>query len=271
VPGSRRKLLSSAADLEVYASLPVETDTRRLGAALEAQLPQLRRERAEFPECRGAVMLDLGEPVGTLYHSADLEEYAVWSLTHADLVTGLLDRLMERCLTIYRWCLERDLADVYFLVGSELASPPLVSRATFQGWVVPYARRLIDLVHGYGKRVIQHYHGQIAAILPDFLTMGADGLHTVEAPPTGDCTHTRAYEVVGDALTLVGNLQYDELRALEPAQMSRRVHEILDEARGRRLILSPTAGPYEEHPDPRVFANYRAFLEAARGYGPWPR
>ncbi|MFH1567748.1 MAG: hypothetical protein ABIL09_07080, partial [Gemmatimonadota bacterium] len=46
VPGSRRKLLSSAADLEVYASLPVETDTRRLGAALEAQLPQLRRERA---------------------------------------------------------------------------------------------------------------------------------------------------------------------------------------------------------------------------------
>ena len=105
----------------------------------------------------------------------------------------------------------------------------------------------------------------------DFVTMGPDGLHTIEAPPIGDCTHAQAYHVVGDAITLIGNAQYDESRALEPAQMSRLVCDTLDEAAGQRLILSPTAGPYEEDPDPRVFANYVAFLEAARDYGPWRR
>ena len=62
-----------------------------------------------------------------------------------------------------------------------------------------------------------------------------------------------------------------DLRALEPHQLRSLVSRTLDEARGRRLILSPTAGPYEEEPDPRVFANYLAFLEAAWEYGPWER
>ena len=268
-PADRVKLLASADDLEAYASLPIETDPARLCGTLDALLPQYLEERAEFPDQLGAMMLDLGEPIGALYGSSNLEEYAIWSLTHDEVMAGLLERLMGRYRLIYTWCLERDLADVYFLVGSELASPPLVSRATFQRWIVPFARELIELIHSYGKRVIQHYHGQIAEILPDFLTMAPDGLHTIEAPPIGDCTHTQAFDVVGDAMALIGNIQYDEFRALEPDQMKRLVHETLDEAAGRRLILSPTAGPYEEHPDPRVFANYRAFLDAAWEYGDW--
>lgn len=51
---------------------------------------------------------------------------------HADAVRAFLDRVMIQKRIVYRWCLERELADVYFLVGSELASPPLVSRATFR-------------------------------------------------------------------------------------------------------------------------------------------
>ena len=32
-------------------------------------------------------------------------------------------------------------------------------------------------------------------------------------------------------------------------------------------MLSPSAGPYEPDPDPAVFANYHAFLEAGWQYG----
>lgn len=38
---------------------------------------------------------------------------------------------------------------------------------------------------------------------------------------------------------------------------------LLAECRGRRFILSPTAGPYEKDLDPRIAANYRAFMRAA--------
>ena len=47
----------------------------------------------------------------------------------------------------------------------------MVSRETFQEWIVPYAKELIERIHSRGRYVIQHYHGQIRLILEDFLTM----------------------------------------------------------------------------------------------------
>ncbi len=209
------------------------------------------------------MMLDLGEPIGPLYGTCNLEEYAIFSLTHTEQVEAWLERAMERYRIVYRYCLEHDLADVYFLVGSEMASPPLVSRRTFQRWVVPFARELIALVHAYGKRVIQHYHGQIREILPDFVTMGADGLHTIEAPPIGNCTLTEAYRLTEERITLIGNIQYDDFRALPPAGMARLVRETLREVGSRRFILSPSAGPFDPDVPDIVIRNYFAFLDAA--------
>ena len=268
-PGRIKHMLNSSEDLEAFCDFPVETDPARIESALDGQLQQYMQEKQEFPEEYGAMMLPLNEPIGALYGISNLEEYAIWSLTHSDGVDGFLDRVMEHKRMVYRYCLERELADVYFLVGSELASPPLVNRATFQRWVVPYARGLIELIHSYGKRVIQHYHGQIKEIMPDFVTMGPDGLHTIEAPPVGDCTFAEAFDVVGSGMTLIGNVQYDDFRALSADQMARAVRDVLDECRGQRLILSPTAGPYDPDPPDALIENYVAFMTAAWEY-PWP-
>lgn len=261
-----KKLLASDEDLEAFCGFPVEEDAATITAGLDAQLEGYRREQSEFPAELGAMMLDLGSPINALYFAARLEDYAVWSLTHDELIVSWLDRMMTRLELVYRYCLERELADVYFLVGSELAAPPLVSRATFQKWVVPYERRLIALVHAYGKRVIQHFHGQIHEVLPDFVTMAPDGLHTIEAPPVGNCTLSQAYEITQSRITLIGNIQYDEFRAATPSEMRRRVREVLDEVAGRRFILSPTAGPFDPRPSPALIDNYLAFIEAAAEY-----
>ena len=255
--------LTSDEDLEAAASCRVETDPGRITACLEKQLPQYLSEKTEFPQELGAMMLDLGDPIAWLYYHSRLESFSIWSLTHDDVVVGLLDRFMEQCRHVYRFCLERDLADVYFLVGSELASPPMVSRDTFRRWIVPYAKELIELVHSYGKKVIQHFHGQIRELLPDFVEMGPDALHTIEAPPIGNCTFTQAFEVVGDRITLIGNIQYDDFRALSPQQMQNAVREVMQECAGKRFILSPTAGPFDPDPHERLIENYHAFLDAA--------
>lgn len=264
-----RRLLTTAEDLEFFCSLPVLTEADPIRRELERQVPAYLEKRAEFPAEFGAMMLDLGEPIGPVYGSSDLGEYPVWSLTHDEVVVGFLDRLMQQVRQVYGFCLERDLADVYFLVGSELASPPMVSHGTFQRWIVPYARELIGAIRSHGKLSIQHYHGQIREVLPDFLTMAPDGLHTIEAPPTGNCTHRQAFDVVGKRLTLIGNIQYDEFRSLTTDGMKARVREVLDEARGERLILSPTAGPYDPDPPAQLFENYLAFMQAAWEHGPW--
>ena len=265
----QKKLLDTDADLEFYCSLPINVDQKRIKQQLDQQLPQYLQEREAFPEVYGAMMLGLGEPTGTLYHASNLESYAIWSLTHDAMVVELLDRIMERTRIIYRYCLERDLADVYFLVGSELASPPLVKRDTFQRWSMWYAKELIEMVHAAGRLAIQHYHGQIREILPDFLETAPDGLHTIEDPPIGDCTFAQAYETVGDAITLIGNIQYDEFRSLSSEGMRAKVLAVLEECRGRRLILSPTAGPFDPEIPTSMVENYLTFMQTAWDYGPW--
>ena len=262
--GARQKrFLAGDDDLETFLQFPIEIDPEVLTRALAPQVARWREEAAEFPTHLGAMMTDLGEPIGVLYHLSDLEEFAVWSLTAPALVEQMLDRLMERFRIIYRYLLEQGVGDVYFLVGSEMASPPLVSRATFQRWVVPYAKELIALVHSYGRKVIQHYHGQIREILPDFLELAPDALHTIEAPPTGNCTLTEAFSVVGDRIGLIGNIQYDEFRRLTPAQMAEAVHACLEECRGRRFMLSPPAGPDETEISERVQENYLQFVRSS--------
>lgn len=258
-----KRLLRDHDDLECFCSLPINDDPAAIAAELDAQLPTYLKEMNEFPIEYGAMMLDLGEPITHLYHASKLEEYAIWSLSHSDLIVDFLNRLMAQKRLVYGYFLERKLADVYFLVGSELASPPLVSRKTFQKWILPYATELIELIHAYGCKVIQHYHGRIKQVLPDFLEMQADAVHTIEAPPVGDCTFTEAFDIVGDRMVLIGNIQYDDFRVLAPEQMAEVVHSVLEECRSKRLILSPTAGPYESPISERMVENYLTFMKTA--------
>jgi hypothetical protein len=264
-----RKMLDSDEDLELFCTVPIETDEAVLRPAMDRFAEKCRAERAEFPMQSGAMMLDLGEPVNLLYHSSNLESYAIWSLTHADRIVEFLERLMQRLRVLYRYTLENDLADVYFLVGSELAAPPLVGLDAFDRWIVPYARGLIELVRSYGKKTIQHFHGQIREVLPGFRKMGADAIHTIEAPPVGDCTFTQAYEALGNDVTLVGNIQYDDFRSMTEAQMRQAVRDVLSECKGRRLLLSPSAGPYDPAPSEQFLKNYHAFVDEAWQHGPW--
>jgi len=263
-----KKPINSDEDLEFFCSLPIETDRQRLETELEKILPAYLREKKEFPEEYGSMMLDIGEPIIPLYHGANLEKYAIWSITQNDRVADFLNRAMERLRIIYKWCLEHDLADIYFLVGAELASPPLVSRNTFEKWIVPYDKELIDMIHSYDKKVIQHYHGQIREVLPSFVEMAPDGLHTIEAPPVGNCTFTEAYRAVNDKITLIGNIQYEDFRSFAKEQMIKAVNSVLDECKGKPFILSPSAGPFIENIPQNMAENYITFMETAWKY-PW--
>ena len=261
-----KPLLATDDDLEAFCRFPLQEDETVLQAEMEQQLDQYRREQDEFPLESGAMMLDLGSPINTLYHAADLCIYPLWSLTHCSVIEHWLDRRMRQLEFVYRFCLDRDLADVYFLVGSELASPPMVSPDTFRRWVVPYERQLITLIHSYGKKVIQHYHGQIREILPAFTDMAPDAIHTIESPPVGNCTLSQAFEITQEQITLIGNIQYDVFRSATPAQMKQHVRDVLDEVAGRRFMLSPTAGPFDDAPSEALLDNYLAFIDAAEAW-----
>jgi hypothetical protein len=195
-----------------------------------------------------------------------VEDFAEWTLTDYETMLRFTDQMYERVYALYKTYLEHNIGDVFFLVGAEFAGPPLVSPDKFNELSVRYVKGIVDLIRSYGKYSILHYHGNLYRVLKGMKEINPDGLHTIEAPPVGDCTIAQAREALG-SMILIGNVQYDDFRSGEPAGIDALVHTAIEEARGGRFILSPTAGPYEETISDHMVKNYIAFIEAGIKYG----
>lgn len=233
---------------------------------VKPDLSVYRAERAELGE-RGFYMMDLGDPLGVLYHLMSACDFSMATATDYDLLLEFLDVIYPRTLDLYRTFLENDMADCYFIVGCEFAGPPLVSPSHFKEMSARYVRGICDLIHEYGKIAIVHYHGQLYEILDGVADMHCDGLHTVELPPIGNCTLQQARHVLGSDMTLIGPVQYDDLVRLPAEQIESQVKDAIKAASGGRFILSPTAGPYETWLDEHAVNNYLTFIDTGLKYG----
>ena len=233
---------------------------------VEPEVSAYFTERAELGD-RGLMMIDIGDPLQPLYHLMSAENFSVFSLTDYDKILAFTDEMYRRVLNLYKYLLERNVGEVFFIVGAEFAGPPLVSPAKFSEMSARYVKGIVDLIREYGKWSIVHYHGNPYKILEGMKAVAPDGLHTVEAPPIGDCTMAQAREVLGKETILIGNMQYDDLARREPAEIEAMVKEIMEEGKSGRFILSPTAGPYEQEISGKHVRNYLAFIKAGVKYG----
>lgn len=235
--------------------LPVEPDTSAYLA-----------EKAELGE-RGLMMIDIGDPLQPLYHLMSAENFSIFSVTEYDAILEFTDEMYRRVMSLYKFLLERNVGEVFFIVGAEFAGPPLVSPAKFNEMSARYVKGIVDLIRAYGKWSIVHYHGNLRRILGGMRAIDPDGLHTVEAPPIGDCTISQAREVLGEKTILIGNIQYEDLARREPEEIEAMVRAAVEEGKSGRFILSPTAGPYEPEIGEKHIRNYLAFIEAGIRYG----
>lgn len=244
-------------DLEKVLSLPYEPP--------RPDVSWFFKEKEELGD-RGLMMVDIGDPLGVLFHLCNIEDFCIWTLEEREKLTRFLDVIYERVLEMYRYLLENDVGPVYFIVGAEFAGPPIVSPDHFNELCARYVKGVVDLIRTYGMWSIVHYHGNLKRILDGIRYINPDGLHTVEAPPVGDCTLTEARRALGDII-LIGNIQYDDLADLEEAEVRELTKKILEEGMTGRFILSPTAGPYQECISEKMQRNYIAFIETGIKFG----
>lgn len=224
------------------------------------------REKEELGD-KGLMMVDIGDPLLPLYHLSSAENFSIWSLTDYDKLIAFADEMYMRVYNYYKYLLERNVGEVFFIVGSEFAGPPMVSPSKFNDLSVRYLKGIVDLIRSYGKKSIVHYHGNLYKVLTGMRSINPDGIHTIEAPPTGDCTITQAREVLGNMI-LIGNVQYDDIIRREKDEVKEMVRLAMEEGKTTgRFILSPSAGPYENYLDNKAVENYRAFIEAGIEYG----
>jgi uroporphyrinogen decarboxylase len=71
--------------------------------------------------------------------------------------------------------------DIFF-IGNDFGSQrgPLISRTAFHRFLVPHLERLCRLGHEHHLKVMMHCCGNYAAIIPDMIAAGIDGLQAVQ-------------------------------------------------------------------------------------------
>jgi len=104
----------------------------------------------------------------------------------------LIDAVLEHLVDYYAEASRRifdaagDVIDIFF-IGNDFGSQrgPLLSEAMFRRFILPHLKRLVDLGHDYGLKVMLHCCGGFAPLIPAMIEIGLDGLHALQPSCAG--------------------------------------------------------------------------------------
>lgn len=248
-------------DLAALAEVPFEVDEEACRNAYESY-----RNAEERAGDRGAPWAFISSPIVCISGAMKFELFLELSITERDWFHELLEEITRRNIAILESIFSHGPIDsVWTFGGSEQCTPPMMSPQSYDEHVVPYDGRMIDFLHEHDCPVNIHCHGKVAHALECMIEEGADGTDPVEPPPDGDTPYGEAREIVGDELTLLGNLEFDDFEHKEPAQIREHVRDQLSYGT-KRLIMTTSAGPISSV-SRRLVDNYKAWIDAIREFG----
>jgi uroporphyrinogen-III decarboxylase len=99
----------------------------------------------------------------------------------------LVDALLQHIVDYYFAVSQRifdaaaDVIDIFF-IGNDFGGQtgPLIGEALFRRFFVPHLKRLSDLGHDYGLKVMMHCCGGFAPLIPAMIEAGLDGLQALQ-------------------------------------------------------------------------------------------
>ncbi|MHA1695975.1 MAG: uroporphyrinogen decarboxylase family protein [Candidatus Helarchaeota archaeon] len=81
---------------------------------------------------------------------------------------------------------------------------PIMSPKFLQKYIYPWHKKICNVVHKNGSKIILHSCGNIRKLIPDFIESGFDGLNPIQSTVPMDIFEI--HEKFGDKITLVGNV-----------------------------------------------------------------
>ena len=153
----------------------------------------------------------------------------------------------------------------FISVSGNMASGSMAGPSMFRKYIMPFEKRLIDLAHSKGGKVIYHNCGDAKYLLPIYNEMGIDMYESLTAPPYGDTDLVTALNTIQPPTVLSGNLdQIHFLKVATPEEIRAEVKRVMDLVKPRgSFIFACTDYLCEGTPE----ANIRALAEAAIEYG----
>jgi uroporphyrinogen-III decarboxylase len=252
-------LIKDDEDLEKYLSIPDEL--------LPVNTDLLKKQELILGD-KGILLVDIADPLCIAAELFEFGDYTVKAYTDKLGFTKILDKLFESQMYFLEDMLKKGAGPLFRIVGPEYATPPYLGKELFHEYVYKYDKRMIRLIHDYGKYARIHCHGRIKGILKDIVDMEADALDPVEAPPSGDIEIKEIKKLYGNKLCLMGNIQLRDLEFASPEQMKDIVKKAVEEGKQEgSFVIMPTASPINAELSERTLRNYKIFIDTAIEYG----
>ena len=147
------------------------------------------------------------------------------------------------------------------LIGDDMGSQRglMISPELVKEFVIPGAKRLIDIIHSYGAKVIYHSCGSIVEAIPQLIEAGVDAVHPIQALAAGMQPANLKAKFEGKVSFCGGVDTQDLLPNCKPEEVMAKVKEL----RGyfpTGLIISPSHEAIQNDVPP---ANIKALFDEA--------
>ncbi len=213
---------------------------------------------------RGVITFGHLDPMGCVHELLGSEKIALWSIERPADLDMLIELFTARLLTWIDSIIAQGVKGVCGFVGAEYCLPPLMPPRSFRRWVTEPMKRITERIHAAGSIAHIHSHGPLNDVLEQFVEMGGDVLHPIEAPPMGDVPLADAKRRIGAEICLEGNIQIGDLFGGTEAEVREITRRAIEEGKpGGGFVFCPTASPYTPRLSDQVVRNYLAMIETA--------
>lgn len=175
--GGRPGPIQNRADFEAY---PWEDIPRIFKEAYKPHLDSLRKMMPVGMKAYGGCGYGIFESAEDL---VGYEQLCLMQFLDPDLFKDLFVRIGDLYQVLWKWVLDNysDLF-VFCRMGDDLGyrTSTMLDPDTIRTHILPQHKRVIDLVHSYGKKFLLHSCGNIFSIMEDILANGIDAKHSNE-------------------------------------------------------------------------------------------
>ena len=146
----------------------------------------LSKIRSEAEKHKGQYAI-LGGDWSPFWHDVTdlfgMENLFIRMFMEPELVEYTFERIVDYYIEVSTRIFDEaaDLIDIFF-IGNDFGSNtgPLLDVSLFDRFIVPQLRRLAELGHQYGLKVMLHCCGGFRELIPSMIDAGLDGLHAIQ-------------------------------------------------------------------------------------------
>ncbi|MEI6822510.1 MAG: uroporphyrinogen decarboxylase family protein [Bacteroidota bacterium] len=163
---------------------------------------------------------------GIFEASEDLVGYeylCVMQYLDPDLFADIFKKIGDMFVTLWTEMIRRyDDIFVFYRMGDDLGfkSSTLLEPDTIRTHIIPQYKRVIDIIHGNGKKFLYHSCGNIFSIMDDVINVGIDAKHSNEDQIA---TFDKWIETYTDRIGLFGGIDVNTLCLLPYGEVFNKV------------------------------------------------